>query len=102
MKALFVIVGLALSAHALAGTELDFDWDDKNDMRGAWSMCVTTGFTGGDCPKVYTQCWKPPMIYRKKHKIKTYCVDTPSFSVSDSDKDRYLEEANKRAQDDSD
>ena len=38
------------------------------------------------------------MIYRKKHKTKTYCVDAPNFSVSDSDKDRYLDEGAKRAE----
>ncbi len=90
-----IAVALLFSSSAFAGSEFDFDWNDKNDMRGAWMMCSTTGFTEGDCPKVYTKCWKPPMIYRKKKKIKTYCVDAPNFSVSDSDVERYIEEGGK-------
>lgn len=87
-----IAVALLFSSSAFAGGEFDFDWKDKNDMRGAWMMCSTTGFTEGDCPKVYTKCWQPPMIYRKKKKIKTYCTGAPNFSVSDSDVERYIEE----------
>ncbi|CAM5364114.1 hypothetical protein [Pseudomonas aeruginosa] len=91
-----VVIAVALAGNAFAG-EFDFDWNDKNDMRGAWKMCATTGFTEGDCPKVYQKCWEPPMIYKKKKKIRTYCKDSPSFGVSDSDKDRYLQEGQRRA-----
>lgn len=93
-----ILIGMLFSGFAVAGSEFDFDYDDKNDMRGAWQACATTGFTHGDCPKVYQKCWQPPMIYRKKHKTKTYCVDRPNFGVSDSDKDRYLDEGAKRAE----
>jgi len=86
-----IAVALLFSSSAFAGSEFDFDWNDKNDMRGAWMMCATTGFVGGDCPKVYVKCWRPPMIYRKKHKIKTYCVDAPNFSMTEEDVDRYIE-----------
>ena len=99
MKAM-VIVGallLGISVSASAG-EFDFDWKEKNDMRGAYTMCATTGFTQGDCPKVYQKCWLPPMIYRKKHKTKTYCVDAPNFTSSEDDKNRALDEGSKRAQ----
>lgn len=92
-----LIIGLLICSGAFA-SEFDFDYGDKNDMRGAWKMCATTGFTEGDCPKVYQKCWQPPMIYRKKHKTKTYCVDDPIFSTSEDDKNRYLEEGSKRAQ----
>lgn len=93
-----ILIGMLFSGVAVAGSEFDFDYDDKNDMRGAWQACATTGFTQGDCPKVYQKCWQPPMIYRNKHKAKTYCVDRPNFNVSDSDKDRYLDEGAKRAE----
>ncbi len=92
-----VVIAVALVGNAFAGSEFDFDWNDKNDMRGAWKMCATTGFTEGECPKVYQKCWQPPMIYKKKKKIRTYCKDSPSFSVSDSDKERYLQEGQRRA-----
>lgn len=97
-----ILLGLFVTGSAFAGSEFDFDYNDKNDMRGAYSMCATTGFTQGDCPKVYQKCWQPPMIYRKKHKTKTYCVDAPKFSVSDSDKNRYLDEGARRANENSD
>ena len=95
-----LIFGVLLSSlsGSISASEFDFDYDDKNDMRGAYTMCATTGFTQGDCPKVYQKCWQPPMTYRKKRKTRTYCVDSPNFSVSDSDKDRYLDEGAKRAE----
>ena len=99
MKGILIFGALLSSLSvSVSASEFDFDYNDKNDMRGAYSMCATTGFTQGDCPKVYQKCWQPPMIYRKKHKTKTYCVDPPNFSVSDSDKDRYLDEGAKRAE----
>ena len=98
MKAILIIGALLCLSASVSASEFDFDYNDKNDMRGAYFMCSTTGFTQGDCPKVYQKCWLPPMIYRKKHKTKTYCVDAPNFSVSDSDKDRYLDEGAKRAE----
>ncbi|MCF3195891.1 MULTISPECIES: hypothetical protein [Pseudomonas] len=98
MKAILITGALLCLSASVSASEFDFDYDDKNDMRGAYFMCSTTGFTQGDCPKVYQKCWLPPMIYRKKHKTKTYCVDAPNFSVSDSDKDRYLDEGAKRAE----
>lgn len=100
MKRLAAAFVLVLPVIAFAGSEFDFDWDDKNDMRGAWMMCATTGFTGDGCSKVYQKCWQPPMIYRKKHKTKTFCEDPPDFSVSESDKNRYLDEANRRSRED--
>lgn len=98
MKAILITGALLCLSASVSASEFDFDYNDKNDMRGAYFMCSTTGFTQGDCPKVYQKCWLPPMIYRKKHKTKTYCVDAPNFSVSDSDKDRYLNEGAKRAE----
>lgn len=98
MKAILITGALLCLSASVSASEFDFDYNDKNDMRGAYFMCLTTGFTQGDCPKVYQKCWLPPMIYRKKHKTKTYCVDAPNFSVSDSDKDRYLDEGAKRAE----
>ena len=98
MKAILITGALLCLSASVSASEFDFDYNDKNDMRGAYFMCSTTGFTQGDCPKVYQKCWLPPMIYRKKHKTKTYCVDAPNFSVSDSDKDRYLDEGAKRAE----
>ena len=98
MKAILITGALLCLSASVSASEFDFDYDDKNDMRGAYFMCSTTGFTQGDCPKVYQKGWLPPMIYRKKHKTKTYCVDAPNFSVSDSDKDRYLDEGAKRAE----
>mgnify|MGYP003617744541 FL=1 len=98
MKAILITGALLCLSASVSASEFDFDYNDKNDMRGAYFMCSTTGFTQGDCPKVYQKCWLPPMIYRKKHKTKTYCVDAPNFSVSDSDKDLYLDEGAKRAE----
>ncbi|OZY48690.1 hypothetical protein [Pseudomonas lundensis] len=98
MKAILITGALLCLSASVSASEFDFDYNDKNDMRSAYFMCSTTGFTQGDCPKVYQKCWLPPMIYRKKHKTKTYCVDAPNFSVSDSDKDRYLDEGAKRAE----
>lgn len=97
MKAILITGALLCISASVSASEFDFDYNNKNDMRGAYFMCSTTGFTQGDCPKVYQKCWLPPMIYRKKRKTKTYCVDAPSFSVSDSDRDRYLDEGAKRA-----
>jgi hypothetical protein len=97
MKLSTAMLAVVFSGSVMAGSEFDFDWNDKNDMRGAWEMCETTGFTGGECPKVYQKCWQPPMIYRKKHKTKTYCKDDSKFSVGESDKNRYLEEGQRRA-----
>lgn len=96
MKLSIAILAVVFSG-AVMGSEFDFDWNDKNDMRGAWEMCETTGFTGGECPKVYQKCWQPPMIYRKKHKTRTYCKDDSKFSVGEEDKNRYLEEGQRRA-----
>ena len=92
-KALTALTVLLVSGVAEAGSAYDFDYKDKNHMRGAYTMCATTGFTQGDCPKVLEKCWKPPMIYKKKHKIKTYCTGTPSFSTSQEDIDMAHDEA---------
>lgn len=97
MRTILISCALLFISASVSAGEFDFDYNDKNDMRGAYFMCSTTGFTQGDCPKVYQKCWLPPMTYRKKHKTKTYCVDAPNFSVSDSDRDRYLDEGAKRA-----
>lgn len=96
---LIPVFGLLLSCVSVSAnsSEFDFNWNDKNDMRGAYTMCATTGFTQGDCPKVYQKCWQPPMIYRKKHKVKTYCVDAPNFTSNEDDKNRALDEGSKRA-----
>ena len=97
MKLSIAILAVVFSGVAVAGSEFDFDWNDKNDMRGAWEMCETTGFTGGECPKVYQKCWQPPMIYRKHHKTRTHCKKDSRFSVGEEDVNRYLEEGNRRA-----
>lgn len=93
------LLALLLSSSVMAGSEYDFDYDDKNDMRAAYTMCATTGFIGGDCPKVQVKCWQPPMTYRKSGNTHTYCVDKPNFSVSGDEQQRNLDEASKRAQD---
>ncbi|AZG89404.1 hypothetical protein N032_28040 (plasmid) [Pseudomonas syringae pv. pisi str. PP1] len=100
MKTAFVFIavaGLCAASATATASEFDFKWNDKNDMRGAYMMCSTTGFTQGDCPEVYQKCWQPPMVYRKKHKLKTYCTGTPNFTSTDSDRDRALDEGSKRA-----
>lgn len=80
--------------------DYDFDWKDKNDMRGAWFLCAPTGFTLGDCPKVLTKCWLPPLIYFQPHKshfhVRTECVKLPNFFVSVDDIDDALAEAKRR------
>lgn len=98
MKAILIVAALlsSVSVSASAG-EFDFDWNDKNDMRGAWFMCNTTGFRGDGCPEVYKKCWLPPMTYRKSHKTKTFCTDPPDFTSNDDDKNRALDEGSKRA-----
>lgn len=101
MKLTIAAIGVAclasVSLSASAG-EYDFDWKDRNHMRGAWTMCATTGFTEGDCPKVFQKCWQPPMIYRKRHKTRTYCKDDPDFFMGQEDTDRALGEANKKVE----
>jgi len=62
MKAILITGALLCLSASVSASEFDFDYDDKNDMRGAYFMCSTTGFTQGDCPKVYQKCWLPPMI----------------------------------------
>jgi len=93
------LVSLISLCSAAAADEFDFDWNNKNDMRGAWLMCATTGFTQGECPKVFERCWQPPMIYRKRHKIRTYCTGTPQLSMNEADSERVRQEAFRRAQD---
>lgn len=86
-----------LTPKTTSSGEYDFDWDSRNDMRGAWLMCATTGFTYGKCPKVFIKCWKPPMIYiTKTGKIKTHCIKAPKFSVSKSTAKRQINEAWRR------
>lgn len=97
MKAILLLGVLSCVSVSVSASEFDFDYDDKNDMRGAFKMCATTGFTQGDCPKVYQKCWMPPMTYRKNHKTKTYCVDEPNFTSTEDDKNKALEEANRLA-----
>jgi len=86
-----ILVCLAFAAPAvLADSPFEFDYDSKNDMRGASFMCATTGFTEGECPTVLKKCWKPPMIYFKRHKshyhVKSYCFSASAvFSGEESD-----------------
>ena len=79
----------------------EFEWDSKNDMRAAWFMCATTGFSQGECPKVHRKCWQPPLIYFVKHRshyhVKTECKKPSVFSSPTSPKE--LEELNKYATD---
>ena len=102
MKGLLVFVGsLLCSAIVLGDLPYDFDWDSKNDMRGATYMCAPTGFSQGECPKVLNKCWKPPMIYFKRHKshyhIKSYCFNaSPIFSGSDGDAKNAVSYASKQ------
>ncbi|HCF3230681.1 hypothetical protein SOJ74_28765 [Pseudomonas aeruginosa] len=98
MKIIVPVLALfaVTSQPAFASSIYDFKWKDKNDMRGAYMMCATTGFTGGECPKVLTKCWQPPMIYKRKKKIRTYCTDSPSFTGTESDAQAAAEEAYRR------
>lgn len=86
-SSVLVFVALFASSPAQAGP-YDFDDDNKNDMRSAWLMCATVGFTLGECPSVFVNCWKPPLIYlsckRGRCKIKTHCLKLPSWNTSDS------------------
>jgi len=89
------VVGFTLPA---AAGDYDFDYGDKNKMRGAWFMCSTTGFREGDCPEVFKKCWLPPMTYRKNHKTKTHCEEPPDFTSSQEDADKAHADAIERIQ----
>ncbi len=97
-----VIVGAVLLSPAMSYSgDYDFNYDSKNDMRGAFMMCATTGFTQGDCSKVLTKCWQPPMIWFQRHRshyhVKTHCVEMPNFFVSSAEKDQILVDARRIA-----
>lgn len=95
MRIIILVSAMLLSSGAWAAG-YDFDWKNTNDMRGAWMMCATTGFTQGECPKVFTKCWQPPHIYKKKKKIKTRCTGSPSFSSTEADGEAAINEAGNR------
>ena len=94
-------MALSTLCSALAMTTLanpyKFDWDERKDMQSAWLMCATTGFVLGECPKVFAQCWKPPLIYLKRHRahfhVKTHCVKLPSWQTSDTEIQKVIEYA---------
>lgn len=81
-----VILFLLLPAQAPAG-DFNFNWDSANDMRGAWTFCAPTGFTQGECPKVWRKCHQFPLwkCNKKGKKCKTVCTGVPSFSTSQAD-----------------
>ncbi len=91
---------VSLSGASRADNPYEFDWNSRNDMRGAWYLCSPTGFSAGDCPKVLEKCWQAPMIYfkRRKHKftVATYCVDAFNFSVTVDNVTDALAEAKRR------
>ncbi len=92
-----ILTTALLTCNLIQASEYDFDWKGRNDMRGAWMMCATTGFTLGECPSVLAKCWLPPMIYLKcrrgKCKTKTHCVKLPNFGVSQDEIGKSLEYA---------
>lgn len=92
-----VLLTFGVATTAFAG-DYDFDYGDKNKMRGAWKMCATKGFNGGDCPKVYQKCHVPPMIYHHHGHTKSYCTDEPSFGSSEEDNTKAHDEATRRVQ----
>jgi hypothetical protein len=90
----FIRVSMLLVVTASAArAQYDFDDKNRNDMQGAWKMCVVNGFTEGDCPSIYSKCWQSPMVYYRHGHLKTYCVKTPSFSGSEADGQRALDYA---------
>lgn len=90
IKTLFLMT--FLSSTAFAAGEYDFDYDNRNDMRGAWFVCGFTAFTEGDCPEVFEKCWQPPMIYLRCNRhgcsTRSYCTNPPSFTMSNRDVQR--------------
>lgn len=81
--------------HSTVHAQYDFDDRNRNDMQGAWTMCATNGFSDGDCPSIYRKCWQPPMIYYRHGHLKTYCVKAPSFSGTQADGQKALDDAQK-------
>ena len=84
-----IFISFLLPMRVLAAGDFNFDWDDKNDMRGAWLMCATTAFIGGDCPKVLIKCWQPPLLYIDCDgggcSTKTECMKPPVFNWAPTD-----------------
>ena len=102
MKSIVLVLLISFGLPLQAKDPYSFSYKNKNDMRGAWLMCATTGFTEGDCPKVFERCWVPPMIYLKrsglKVRVKSHCTKLPNFVWNDSDTDQALKAGYQRVQ----
>jgi hypothetical protein len=83
-----IVVGTIFSPLALAAKNCEFTFDckpssgDTDKYRGAWMMCAIIGFKGGACPKVRTDCFKPPLIKITTSGVKSKCLSPPSKKVA--------------------
>jgi len=84
-----IIIGLGQSPTLSYANPYQFDFKNKNHMRGAWFLCGMVAFSKGECPKVFRKCWQPPLLEIKrkglKTKIVTTCWKPPSFKMSQKD-----------------
>lgn len=95
MKYIFATAFLtAICAPAIAG-EYDFSYSNLEHLKGAYQMCETTGFNGDqpDCPQVYSKCWSAQNIYRSGHRYKTKCKKASSFTSTQADADKSINDA---------
>jgi hypothetical protein len=80
------IIILLLSFQTKADDPYTFDWRNSKDMRGAFWICGIVAFIPGDCPKVLTKCWLPPLTKLKfPSGITSKCLGIPDFSSDKGD-----------------
>ncbi|MBL0319158.1 MAG: hypothetical protein IPP74_07705 [Alphaproteobacteria bacterium] len=101
LRCLFFLFTVIIPHAGIADNPYEFDWDSRNDMRGAWVLCSSSGFVGGNCPQILEKCWQAPMIYfiklkKNRYKVATYCVDAAHFSITVDDVNSALTEAKRR------
>lgn len=98
--ALHTLCFALLSSQSLAGT-YDFDYSDEENMRGAYYICLPSGFLLGDCDKVFEKCWQPPLLKIEFGtfgiKVTSVCLELPKLSVSDSEIHSAIGEGESRA-----
>lgn len=95
-KVIMAAVGLVAFSFPVVSQESDFDWNNREHMRGAWKMCATTGFIEGDCPEVHRRCHQRPMVYWRRGRVRSHCTEEPNFNMSDTDVRNALEMAAER------
>lgn len=96
MKKLVLSTLLIIAAAQATAGEYDFSYNDINHLRGSYQACEKMGFnkSGPDCPKVYTICWSSKWTYHSKGKLKTKCKQASSFSGTEQDGNKAINDGN--------